>query len=252
MDGAPRASAAGPLDAGADGRSPDQWYNKLGGAHVAADPAEPAPENDQRAHRRFGEVALEPATAAESQGGDDTATDSFQTIQDVADRTAGLAAQLSALSEAHERHAEDRARLEAKIDLLCGLLAARQPDGAEPLEELVSRRVTDSMKPFLMAIIDLLELSMRRFVMAADAPDPADSATPMQSSAPSDEPPGGLPDILLMPLEELIEPNRNRAQPRVPDDSARRGPQPIADAQVAPRASRAFTWTPVIPEASKR
>lgn len=252
MEGAPRARAAGPLDVSADGRSPDQWYNKLASAPAAADPAEPAPETDQRPHRRFDEAVPDPATMMEGQDGDDSETGRFRTIQDLADQTAGLAAQFAALSEVHERHAEDRARLEAKIDMLCGLLAAGQPDGAEPLEELVSRRVTDSMKPFLLAIIDLLELSMRRPHVDSDEPDPSEPATSEQPSVQSDEPPGGLPDILLKPLEELIQPNRNRAQPRVSDESARRGPQRIADAHAAPQGSRAFTWTPVIPEASKR
>ena len=117
---------------------------------------------------------------------------------------------------------------------------------------MVSRRVTDSMKPFLLAIIDLLELSMRHPDTASGGPDPAERATPEQPNAQSDEPPGGLPDILLKPLEELIEPNRNRAVPRVPDESARRGPQRTVETDAAREASRAFTWTPVIPEASKR
>ena len=123
MEGAPRSRAAGPLDAGAEGRSPGQWYNKLGSV-PAAEPTEPAPGADQRPHRRFDEVAPCPAATTDGQAGDDTATGLPQAIQHVTDQTAELAARLSALTEAHERHAEERARLEAKIDRLCGLLAA--------------------------------------------------------------------------------------------------------------------------------
>ena len=250
MAGALRSPTVAPLEPGTDGPSSDQWYNVLGGPS-------PGAHQGETAHGSIAEPIGTPegldrsisGTEASAAGGADNTATLFEAVRQLTEQNARLADRLDVLARSQERDEDLRGRLESKIDRLFNMPAAGQSDEREPLHDAVCRRIEESMKPFFLAIIDLLELSVRRAPAAPNPPSAAQRATDDQTLSQPDEPPGGLPEILTKPLEELIDAAGDRARPTAQDEMSQRGSRPTAtSSQAASQGSRAFSWTPVIPE----
>lgn len=239
MAGAPRSQIDGSLEAGVDRPSSDHWYNVLRSTP-------PGTTQGDGAH----------GSVLESAGALDGPVDPAglqETVRRLEEQNGRLVERLDVLARAQDRHETRRDGLETKIDRLCAMFAADRPGERKPLDDAICQRITESMKPFFLAIIDLLELSMRHTPASAGPPSVSRQSPAERSLSHADKPPGGLPPILTRPLDELIEAGHNRARSSASGDQSRRGSAPTAaGAPAAPQGSSTFPWTPVIPETSKR
>lgn len=127
---------------------------------------------------------------------------------------------LSHLLDLYETEKAQRRTLQASLDrVLEDMTAGRAAVGSETLAAEIRQGVSDELKPLLHAIIDLLEITMRRTpsstTISSEVVSTAQAAAPEPDAndhfEPADDLPRTLPQILTKSLEELAESARGKA-----------------------------------------
>lgn len=194
-----------------------------------------------------------------------------QDLDTLAAQNRKLLTSVSHLLDLYEAEKAQRLALQTSLDrAVADMTNANPAIETETLAEQIRRGVSDDLKPLLHAILDVLEISMRR--------SPADLGGATRSEAPAaedlsgrdgdgefcadDDLPRALPEILTRPVEELVAPSQSRLRGAAPseDRTARAmasshgtGPdRPTKRRSVLPEQPRRGVWIPVTSDKTKR
>jgi hypothetical protein len=131
-----------------------------------------------------------------------------------------LLTSVSHLLDLYEAEKAQRLALQASMERLVEDLSAARPETApENTADEIRRGVSEDLRPLLHAIIDLVEISMRRTPTAiAEVPRPSSGQSGAREeslqphAAGEDNLPQALPEILTKSVEELIATARGGRQ----------------------------------------
>lgn len=228
----------------------DYWYNALRARHAPGAMG----TNDSPTGM------VHPATAERRETPEDTEkaptalAEALATLTDemrrLSHENAALAAHVETLLQDHDTAHADRTRMLARLDHVCRLVAA-QPDTTG---QQLRRELTGELKPILLAIVNLLELSTGRAgAPEAEAAGPAGPGGAPRAATHTPAPPTlapptlapeehqALPAILTRPLEELLTPART--PPRRDAEQTAGPPRATGHATEPSSANGAFSWT---------
>lgn len=175
-----------------------------------------------------------------------------------------LLTSVSHLLDLYEAEKAQRLALQASMERLVEDLSAERPEtAAANAAEEIRRGVSDDLRPLLHAIIDLVEISMRRTPTTAIAEAARPSSNPSGGReeptraqvADDDNLPQALPEILTKSVDELVAAAHGGRQENTgagtaaaaPDSAAavRKNGRGVRRHSVLPEATRGGIWIPV-------
>jgi len=216
----------------------DYWYNAL---RARGTPAAAMTTRDSPTHMVRAAAAERGETPEDATNGSAALTEALAILtgemRRLSHENAALAARVETLLQGHDKARADRTRMLARLDHVCRLVTA-QPDTTG---QQLRRELTGELKPILLAIVNLLELSAGR-AGAAEAVPAGPTRTPR--AAPPTPPPEehqALPAILTRPLEELLTPART--PPRRDTEPASGHPLATGHPTGPSGVNGAFSWT---------
>lgn len=160
-----------------------------------------------------------------------------------------LLTSVSHLLDLYETEKAQRLALQTSVEQVVEDLSAARPGSApKNAAEEIRRGVSEDLRPLLHAIIDLVEISMRRTPMAiAETSRPTSGhEDPLQPhTVGEDNLPQALPEILTKSVEELVAAAHNGRQEKT---NATVAPETQESGEAKPKISRPAGRRNVLPE----
>lgn len=223
----------------------DYWYNALRehaspGTARGAEPGTHTSEAKSGAKTSSAEDARDDAILPRDLPPPSLAEDIRRLARENERMTGYMETLLKRLDEAQA----DRAVLQARLERLNDLVAAQ----GEIVGQQLRRELTGELKPILLAIVNLLELTAGRAngtqqPRTSTAPSPSRPWPPKPGFTPCDEAPRTLPAILTSPLEDLLAPTRAPSSSRATTERSTRAAHAPSKASPAAGNAGTFSWT---------